>query len=256
MDASLIGKTIQSLFSPADVVKVRHIMVGAVSQTVSTIVDLAQHAKSIGAEAIMVLTPPALHLSQAEIYAFYAYIAKNVDIDVMVYNNPGSAAVDIAPETMAKIVKLPHMVYLKESTGDMIRVTRMIDELSEDIITLCGCECLAYESFVMGARGWISVLANVAPKMCVALYDLIANKRDLDTARALNRKILPLLRHIEESGELWQVIKYAVHKQGLSNGILRVPRLPISDAARQTVDAIMRVKRQIGAPAFGPKEPK
>ena len=215
------------------------VMVGAVSQNVDEVIEISQHAKEIGAKAVMVLSPPALHMSQEEIYTFYETISANVDIDVMVYNNPGSAAVDICPETMARIVKLPNMAYLKESTGDMVRMTRMVDDFGRDIITLCGCECLAFESFVMGAKGWISVLSNIAPKMCVQLYDLVTQKQDLQKARSLYKTLIPMLRHIEESGELWQVTKYALMKQGFGNGVLRSPRLPISAEAKAIVDNLM-----------------
>ena len=215
------------------------VMVGAVSQNIDDVIEISKHAKEVGAQAVMVLSPPALHMSQEEIYAFYETVSANINIDVMIYNNPGSAAVDIHPETMAQIVKLPNMTYLKESTGDMVRMTRMVDELSSDIITLCGCECLAYESFVIGAKGWISVLSNIAPKMCVQLYDLTVEKKDLEKARNLYKTMIPMLRHIEESGELWQITKYALMKQGIGNGLLRKPRLPISSGAKAIVDDLM-----------------
>lgn len=216
------------------------VMIGAVSQNVDTVLEIAEHATAAKAGGIMVLSPPALHLSQEEIFAFYKKISENVNIPVMVYNNPGSAGVDIQPDTMGRILKLKHMDYLKESTGDLARLTRMIDDFENDVVTFCGCESLAYESFMMGAKGWISVLANVAPKQCVRLFDLVAVKRDYDAARVIYRQILPMLRLIEESGELWQVAKYALQKRGMGNGTLRAPRLPISDASQRAVDELMR----------------
>ena len=216
------------------------VCIGAVSQNIDISIDVAKHAASIGAAAVMVLPAPGLHPSQQEIYHYYKHISQNVSLPVMVYNNPGSAGVDIAPETLEQIATLPHMEYLKESTGDIKRLTMAVDTLSKNLTVLCGCENLAYESFVMGAKGWICVLANVAPKQAVELFDLISKKGDLAKARELYIKVLPLLRLTEDTGELWQVIKYILKKQGMGNGILRLPRLPISEPVKQAVDALLK----------------
>ena len=72
----------------------------------------------IGADGVMILPPPGLHPSQDEIYAFYKHISENVTLPVMIYNNPGSSGVNILPAALDKIADLPHMGFLKESTGD------------------------------------------------------------------------------------------------------------------------------------------
>ena len=216
------------------------VMIGAVSQNVDTTIEVSRHAASIKADAVMILPPPGLHPSQDEIYEFYKHISKNVTLPVMVYNNPGSAGVDIANETLERIATLPHMEYLKESTGDMRRMTQAIDALEKELIVLCGCENLAYESFVMGAKGWICVLANVAPAQSVQLFDLITKKGDLAGARAIYRQVMPLLRLTEDTGELWQVIKYVLKCQGKGNGKMRAPRCPISVGSKAAVDALLK----------------
>ncbi len=214
------------------------VMVGAVSMNVDDTLEVARHAASIGADALMILPPPGLHPSQEEIYNFYRHISDKVTLPVMVYNNPGSAGVDIDPETLERIATLPHMEYLKESTGDIKRLTRAVDAVSKDLVVLCGCETLAYESFVMGAEGWICVCANVAPAMCVKLFDLV-RKGELAEARTIYRQLLPLMRLLEDTGELWQVAKYVLHKQGIGTGALRLPRGPISASSKAAVDALL-----------------
>lgn len=216
------------------------VMIGAVSQNVDVSIEVSKHAASIGANSVMILPPPGLHPSQEEIYTFYKKISDNVTLPVMVYNNPGSAGVDIEPETMERIAQLPRMDYLKESTGDMRRLTRMIDSLDDEFVTFCGCENLAYESFVMGAKGWICVLANVAPAQAVQLFELITKKGDLVGARALYKQLLPLLRLTEDTGELWQIIKYVLQQKGFGNGKLRAPRCPISVSSKTAVDALLK----------------
>ncbi len=216
------------------------VVIGAVSQNTEVTLAVAQHAAEIGADAVMILPPPGLHPNQEEIYSYYKHISANVSLPVMVYNNPGSAGVDIAPETLERIATLPHMEYLKESTGDIKRLTSAVDSLEKDLVIFCGCENLAYESFVMGAKGWICVLANVAPAQAVQLFDLITQKGDLKGARTLYRQLLPLLRLTEDTGELWQVIKYILQQKGMGNGVLRSPRLPLSASSKAAVDALLK----------------
>lgn len=214
------------------------VCVGCVSQSVAQTVELARHAASIGADAVMCLPCPGLHLSQEEIYGYYKYLSENVNISVMVYNNPGSSGVTISPETLARIAELPHMDYLKESTGDIKRLTRAVDEVGDKLDAFCGAEDLAMESFIMGAKGWVCVLANIAPSMSVKLYEhTIAGQ--LDKARDIYRKVLPVLRLFEESGQLWQIAKYVLQKRGMNSGICRMPRQPISADVQAAVDAVL-----------------
>jgi 4-hydroxy-tetrahydrodipicolinate synthase len=131
------------------------------------------------------------------------------------------------------------MDYIKESTGDIKRMTLIADLLEDHIIPFCGCENLAYESFLVGARGWISVIANVAPKMSVELFNLAVKQRDYDKAWALYRKILPMLRYLEGAGTLWQTIKYVQDKIGLSGGFCRSPRQPLEKSDKDEIDALL-----------------
>ena len=190
------------------------VIIGAVSTNVDVTLEVAKHAASIGADGVMILPPPGLHPSQDEIYAFYKHISENVALPVMIYNNPGS-------------------------TGDIMRLTRAVDELADRLVIFCGCESLAYESFVMGAKAWVCVLANVAPAQSARLYDLIVNQGKLEEARALYRQILPLLRLTEETGELWQIVKYILKQRGFGTGTLRLPRQPISEGVKAQLDELL-----------------
>ena len=216
------------------------VMVGVSSQNVDDTVELANHAAEIGADAVMALPPPSLHLSQNEICNFYQYLSDRIKLPAMIYNNPGSSGVDIQPETIESIAPAANIGYVKESTGDIKRLTRLVDSIGDQVTVLCGCENLGYESLMMGAKGWISVVANIAPSMNVRLYDLIVNKKDYEGARAVYRQLLPMLRLIEDTGELWQVIKYVLRQKGFGTGTLRMPRLPISAEVKAMVDGVLK----------------
>ena len=189
------------------------VIIGAVSTNVDITLEVAKHAASIGDDGVMILPPPGLPPSQDEIYAFYKHMSENVTLPVMIYNNPGSSGVNILPETLDKIADLPHMGFLKESTGDIMRLTRAVDELADRLVIFCGCESLAYESFV--------------------------NQGKLEEARALYRQILPLLRLTEETGELWQIVKYILKQRGFGTGTLRLPRQPISEGVKAQLDELL-----------------
>ena len=216
------------------------VIVGAISPNVDVSVELSNHAGSIGAAGVMILPPPGVHPSQHEIYEFYKYLSGKSPVPVMVYNNPGSCGVAVSPETLIKCAQLPNMGFLKESSGDIMRLTRSVDEVGDKLVVFCGCESLAYESFVMGAKAWVCVLANVAPAMCVKLYNLIVKEKNLDEARKVYRQMLPLLRLLEDTGELWQVVKHSLALKGFGTGKLRLPRQPISDGVRIELEKVLK----------------
>ena len=216
------------------------VIVGAISPNVDVSVELSNHAGSIGAAGVMILPPPGVHPSQHEIYEFYKYLSGKIPVPVMVYNNPGSCGVAVSPETLMKCAELPNMGFLKESSGDIMRLTRSVDEVGDKLVVFCGCESLAYESFVMGAKAWVCVLANVAPAMCVKLYNLIVKEKNLDEARKVYRQMLPLLRLLEDTGELWQVVKHSLALKGFGTGKLRLPRQPISDGVRIELEKVLK----------------
>lgn len=216
------------------------VIVGAISPNVDVSVELSKHAGSIGAAGVMILPPPGVHPSQHEIYEFYKYISGKSPLPVMVYNNPGSCGVAVSPETLVKCAQLPNMGFLKESSGDIMRLTRSVDEVGDKLVVFCGCESLAYESFVMGAKAWVCVLSNIAPAMCVKLYNLIVKEHKLAEARQIYRQMLPLLRLLEDTGELWQVVKHALALKGFGTGTLRMPRQPISEEVRVELEKVLK----------------
>ncbi len=215
------------------------VCIGAVSQNIGTTLEICQHAHEIQAAGVMVLPPPGLHLNQTEIYEFFKHISQNISLPVMIYNNPGSAGVDIAFDTLEKIAGLPHVACIKESTGDIKRLSLVREKLGHSLTLFCGWEDMAYESFVMGAQGWVCVLGNVAPVMSTRLFELVVKEKNLEKAWDLYTKLLPLLRYIESSGKLWQVVKYAQDCNGFTGGPCRLPRQPLTPEEQKEVKRIL-----------------
>lgn len=215
------------------------VVVGATAETTDKAIRNAKYAEAAGAAGVLVLPPYYYTPDQEEIYDHYRRIAEAVKIPVMIYNNPGSSKVDIQADTVARLARVPGIECIKESTGDIRRITE-IRLLTEDKLTVfCGWEDMAYESFLMGARGWVCVLGNILPKECVELYDLVAVKKDLPSAWTLYRKLLPLLRYLEYAGKPHKTLKYVLDKMGLAGGFSSSPKRALDTEDKALIDKML-----------------
>jgi 4-hydroxy-tetrahydrodipicolinate synthase len=213
------------------------VFIGTSAESTEKVIANSRLVKKMGADGVMVLPSYYCKPNQEEIYAHFACIADSVDMPVIIYNNPGTTGVDIKAETAARMFRYSrNLATIKECTGDMRRI-REIRLLIEDRMNVfCGWEDLAYESFVMGARGWISVIGNVAPRMAKELFDLAYEQKDLGGAWKVYLKLLPMLGYLEYWGNAPQILKYCLGKMGLAGGPVRSPRLPLSDEQKRILD--------------------
>jgi 4-hydroxy-tetrahydrodipicolinate synthase len=220
------------------------VVVGATAETTEKALANARRAEKAGAAGVLVLPPYYYTPDQEELYHHFRRVAEGIGIPVMIYNNPASSKVDVKAATVARLAKIPNIRYIKESSGDMRRITE-IRMLTDDGITVfCGWEDMAYESFVMGARGWVCVIGNVFPKAAVELYDLVVVKRDLEGAWRLYRRMLPMLRHLEYAGKTQKILKHALDRMGLAGGFSSSPKLPLGEEDKALVDQIVREFQQ------------
>lgn len=215
------------------------VVVGATRERPDDVIELIRNAKEAGAHSAMVLPSPYCHPSQEEIVAHYRYIGDNTDFPLMVYNNPSSAGVEIEPETFQQIFKLEHTALVKESSGDVRRLTGTRMDAPPDISVLCGCDNLAYESFLAGGDGWVSMLANVAPRDCVALYEAVCEEKDFEKGFEIYRRILPALNFLESFSKPVQSLKYVLTRKGLTGGFVRRPRLELTSDEKRSVESGM-----------------
>jgi 4-hydroxy-tetrahydrodipicolinate synthase len=215
------------------------VVVGATAETTEKAIDYTAQARELGAAAALILPPYYYAPSQEEIYWHYRRISETVDLPIMVYNNPFTANVDILPQTVARLAELPRLDYIKESSGDIKRIAS-IRQLSEDRITVfCGWEDLAWESFAVGAKGWVCVIGNILPRAAAELYELTVQQNDLSRGWELYKRLLPILRHLEYAGKTQKVLKYALDTMGLCGGYSASPKLPLTDEDKAEVDALL-----------------
>ncbi|MGE5485524.1 MAG: 4-hydroxy-tetrahydrodipicolinate synthase [Ignavibacteriales bacterium] len=217
------------------------VVIGATAETTEKAIEYARCAKEIGAAGVMTLPSYYCKPNQEEMFVHFKRLTEAVDIPVIIYNNPWSSGVDMQAETVARLAKYPNLRCIKESTSDIKRL-REIRLLTDDAMTLfCGWEDLAYESFIMGAKGWVSVIANITPKLAVELFDLVAVKKDYDKGWTLYKKMLPMLKQLEYSGKLQQTVKYSMDKLGHCGGACRSPKLPLTAEDKSKIDEMLRL---------------
>ncbi|GLU30978.1 dihydrodipicolinate synthase family protein [Trinickia caryophylli] len=198
----------------------------------------AERAASRGAAGYMVL-PGLRYLSdRRETLHHFRSVANASPLPLMVYNNPLAYGVDMTPEMFAEIADEPKIVAIKESCGDVRRVTDLINAVGERYAILCGVDNLAVEAMLMGAHGWVAGLVCAFPHETVAIYRLVQQGR-IAEALKIYRWFAPLLA-LDVSAKLVQNIKLAEAIVGLGTEPVRPPRLPLAGDERKTVEALIR----------------
>lgn len=214
-------------------------IIGTAAETTRETIEYTKHAKEIGADGVLIINPYYCKPADNEIYEHFRAVSEAVDIPIMLYNNPWTSGIDMKPELIAKICQLKNIDYVKEASMEIRRVRDIIRLTGGKAKVFCGTDDLAFESFMLGAVGWISVCANIIPGMSQQLFDLV-EQGQIDKAKELYQKMLPLLDVIENSGKLVQVVKASVNKIGHAAGPCRFPRLPLTEEEEASVDKVLR----------------
>jgi 1-pyrroline-4-hydroxy-2-carboxylate deaminase len=210
----------------------------------------AERGAKHGAAGFMVL-PGLRYLSdRRETLHHFRTVAKASPLPLMIYNNPLAYGVDMTPEMFADIADEPKIVAIKESCGDVRRVTDLINEVGERYQILCGVDNLAMEAMLMGAHGWVAGLVCAFPRETVAIYRLLKQGR-IDDALKIYRWFAPLLA-LDVSPKLVQNIKLAEAIVGLGTEYVRLPRLPLAGEERKTVESLIcrSIETRPALPAF------
>jgi 4-hydroxy-tetrahydrodipicolinate synthase len=206
---------------------------GVSSESASNSIAHAQDAAAAGAGALMLLPPLGYPGDAREIETFYRALGEATDLPIMAYNNPKASGTDMPPPLIASLAAIDGIVAIKECSGDARRLAELLN-LTEDFEVLVGGDDWALEGFCAGAMGWISGVANVAPRECVDLLRL-CREGNLDEARSVYARILPLAR-LDMRPKLVQFFKAAMDMTGRRGGPCRPPRLELTEAERREVE--------------------
>ncbi len=213
------------------------VIAGTGSNSTDEAIELTRHARKAGANAALVVTPYYNKPTQEGLFQHFKAIVEAVDIPVVVYNIPGRSVVDISVETMARIAKLPNIVGVKESTGDVSRITKHRLLIGEGFCQVSGEDYLALAQMAAGADGCISVTANVAPRQLSQMH-LACQRGDYAAARAIHERLAPLHEalFVETSPA---PVKYAASLLGKCVPDIRLPLVEPGEATRARVKAAM-----------------
>ncbi|WP_447785142.1 dihydrodipicolinate synthase family protein [Pseudomonas germanica] len=215
------------------------LMAGAIATTTNQVIELTKHVGDHGGVGVLLLSHPGLGLRPDELSTYYREVADNTAVDIMLYNNPGSNGIDMPFELVKELSEHPNIVAIKESSNDVKRITRIVDELSGSLTPVCGYEDMYFEAFSAGARGWVCLGGNIAPRLVRDLLELVVAGKT-EEARELSRNYRPLARYFENTSKFIQATKYVMDTIGLTGGYCRRPRLPLSANEKADIDAILR----------------
>jgi len=194
----------------------------------------ARDAVRSGASGLMVLPPMQYASDERETERYLRAVAGASDAPLMLYNNPVSYHVDISPQLFSRLADEEKFVAIKESSGDLCRITDIYNLVGDRYRVFTGVDHIAMESLLLGACGWVAGLVCAFPRETVALYELILAQR-IDEARALYRWFMPLL-HLDVSTKFVQNIKLAEAMADGGNERVRPPRLPLAGGERIAVE--------------------
>ncbi|MDY3197901.1 MAG: 4-hydroxy-tetrahydrodipicolinate synthase [Pseudomonadaceae bacterium] len=209
------------------------VIAGTGANSTSEAVELTQDARSVGADACLLVTPYYNKPTQEGLYQHFRFIAEAVDIPQILYNVPGRTACDMLPDTVVRLADIDNIIGIKEATGDLQRARELIDRVGDRMAIYSGDDPTAVELILMGGKGNISVTANVAPRLMHQLCEAALNG-DAETARRLNEQLMPLHKKLFiESNPI--PVKWALHEMGLIGDGLRLPMTRLSDDCQPVV---------------------
>lgn len=209
------------------------IIAGAGSNSTQEAIELARHAKTAGADAALVVTPYYNKPTQAGLVAHFEAIAQSVEIPLIVYNIPGRSVVDMTPETMGLLARLPTVVGVKDATGDPVRVSLTRATCGNNFVQLSGEDASTLPFLSLGGHGCISVTSNIAPKLCAQMH-AAWSQGDLAKALTIHDRLMPLHQALFAETSPGPA-KYAASLLGICQDSARLPLVPIATEHQQAV---------------------
>ncbi len=213
------------------------VLAGTGSNSTDEAVELSQYAEKVGSDAVLIVTPYYNKPSQEGLYQHFKAINDAINIPIIIYNIPGRSVVDMSVQTMARCYELKNVVGVKDATANLARPSQTRAALGPDFCQLSGEDATALGFMAHGGAGCISVASNVAPRLCSEFQNACL-AGDFKKALALQDRLMPLheVMFIESNPG---PVKYAVSRLGFGTGEMRLPMVPISDAARKAVDKVL-----------------
>lgn len=214
------------------------VIAGAGSNSTEEGISLIRQAEAVGATAALVVTPYYNKPTQAGLIAHFTAMHDASNLPIIIYNIPGRSVVDMSPETMGELAKLPRIIGVKDATGKIERVSQQRASCGADFIQLSGEDATALGFNAHGGVGCISVTANVAPRLC-AEFQAATLAGDYKTALEYQDRLMPLHEAIFIEPGLVGA-KYALSLLGLCSEEVRLPLLPLTESTKAALRDAMK----------------
>ena len=201
-------------------------------------VHQAKLAESWGADGIMLLPPMRYKADDRETVVFFKSVANQTALPIMIYNNPVDYKINVTLEMFQELAECKNINAIKESTREVMNVTRLKNRFGNRFAILCGVDPLTVEELALGADGLVAGLVDAFPKETVVLYNLVKAGK-MEEAIKIYRWFMPLLE-LDIHPKLVQYIKLAATEMGISSEHVRAPRLPLMGDERAAILKIIR----------------
>ncbi len=213
------------------------VIAGAGSNNTHEAVELARHAEKAGADAVLIVTPYYNKPNQEGMYRHFKAVNDAIGIPIIIYNIPPRSVVDMSVDTMKRLFELKYIAGVKDATGNVARISLQRQAMGPDFIQLSGDDITALSCLAAGAVGCISVVSNVAPRLCADLMDRWF-AGDAAGALAVQDKLVPLHAGIfTEAGVTGA--KYGLSLLGKVSEEVRLPLVPSMEPTKQIIRAAM-----------------
>lgn len=220
------------------------LIVGTGATRTEDSVEYAKAAKDIGADAILVSSPPYALPTERENAVHALTIDRAANLPIMLYNYPARMGVMMGDEYFSRVGKSKNVVAIKESSGDMGNL-HLLARKFPHISLSCGWDDQALEFFAWGAKSWVCAGSNFLPREHVALYEACVLEKNFDKGRQIMTAMLPLMDFLE-CGKFVQSIKYGCELNGLNVGGVRAPLRPLNSEEKRTLQTVITtLKRSV-----------
>jgi 4-hydroxy-tetrahydrodipicolinate synthase len=220
------------------------VIAGTGSNSTKEAIEITEHAKRLGADGALLVTPYYNKPTQEGLYRHFKAIADAVQLPQVLYNVPGRTAVNLLPETVARLAGHSNIVAIKEATGSLLQGSEVLALCGDKIDVLSGDDFITFPMMACGAKGVISVTANIMPKEIAALVDAFL-AGNMEEARRLHLMLLKInnAMFIETNPA---PVKTALGLMGKCSDELRLPLTPMSEVNRGTLAGVMKEYGLIG----------
>lgn len=213
------------------------IIAGTGSNNTNASIKLTKKAEEAGVDAVMLVVPYYNKPSQEGMYAHFKAIAESTSLPVMLYNVPGRTVASLAPETTIKLAQIPNIVAIKEASGDLDAMTKIIAETPEDFDVYSGDDSLTLPAVAVGAKGVVSVASHIVG---LDMRQMLKSYASGQTANAalIHQKLVPIMNQLFSAPNPTPV-KTALQLKGLDVGSVRLPLLPLSEEERLNLSGVL-----------------